>query len=458
VSAAIDWRIQVVSRTSPSVPALDTEIPVVLLRTDRDVFHHGTLGAIRSAGRAGVQVHAILEGERTPAGRSRHLSRRLPWAPPPDDTAGLLGYLTSVARSMDVPALLLPMDDAGALFVARNAAELAPSFLFPAQMPSLLEALADKAALRDLCERAGVPHPETRLPRSGGEVDDAVDRLGLPLVAKWARPWRLPPGSGHRGAIVVRTRRQAHRLFATAGPDAFGRLLLQRRVAPAGGTDWFFHGYFDGGSNCLLGGTGRKELASPSGTGPTALGRWLPDPEIDGLARELLYSLGYCGPVDLDFRRDGATGTCYLLDVNPHLGAQFRLFADRNGLDLLRAMHLDLSHRPVPTAVPHHGRTFLVENHFVRPSGWRGAAVPVPGLRTVREADEFAWFAQDDVAPFLAVAAESIRRAVRCRGAAPSGSGVGWPDRPARARGEEQVNGGAGHDACQDDRRAARFR
>lgn len=420
-----------VTRTTPATPDLDTGIPVVLLRTARDVLHHGTLGAIRSMGRAGVPVHAVLEGERTPAGRSRHLSRRLPWAPAPADAAGLLGYLAAVARSMDDLALLLPMDDAAALFVAHHAAELAPRFLFSAQMPSLLEALADKAALRDLCERAGVPHPETRVPGSSGEVDDAVDRLGLPLVAKWARPWRLPPG--HRGTTVVRTRRQAHRLFAEAGPDGAGRLLLQRRVAPSAGTDWFFHGYFDEGSHCLLGGTGRKELASPPGAGPTALGRWLPDPEIDGLARELLYSLGYCGPVDLDFRRDETTGTCYLLDVNPYLGAQFRLFTDRNGLDPLRAAHLDLSRRPVPAAVPHHGRTLLVENHLARPSVWRGAAVPVPRLRTVCEADEFAWFAPDDMAPFLAVVVEGVRGVMRGRGAARSGHrpgpGGGRPDR-----------------------------
>ncbi|HEX2316747.1 MAG TPA: ATP-grasp domain-containing protein [Thermomonospora sp.] len=406
-----------VSRRNAGDPVLDTSVPVLLLRTDQNLFHHGTLGAIRSAGRAGVPVHAVLESDRAPAGRSRYLRRALPWAPPVGHTGGLLGYLASASSALEGPALLVPMDDAGALFIARNAADLAPRFLFPAQMPSLLEALADKAALRDLCERVGVPHPETVIPLSSGEVDDAVDRLGLPLVAKWARPWRIPPGSGLRSTTIVRTRRRAQRLFAAARPDTLGQLLLQKHIAASDGSDWFFQGYFDGGSACLFGGTGRKDLASPPGAGLTVLGRWLPEPEIDGLARELLYTLGYCGVVDMDFRRDSATGTCYLLDVNPRLGAQFRLFTAHNGIDLLRAMHLDLSFRRVPETAPRHGRTFLAENHFVRPSVRRGAELPL--ARTLREADELAWFAQDDPSPFFAATAEGLRRALRGPAARP---------------------------------------
>ncbi|REE97714.1 ATP-grasp domain-containing protein [Thermomonospora umbrina] len=417
---------------------LDPSIPVLLLRTDQNVFHHGTLGAIRSAGRAGLSVHAVLESEDVPAGRSRYLRRRLPWAPPVGHTGGLLGYLAAASSTMEGPALLIPMDDAGALFIARNATDLAPRFLFPAQMPSLLEALADKAALRDLCERVGVPHPETLLPRSSGEVDDAVDRLGLPLVAKWARPWRIPAGSGLRSTTIVRTRKRAHRLFAAARPDTLGQLLLQRYIAASDGSDRFFQGYFDGGSNCLMSGTGRKELASPPGAGLTVLGRWLPDPDIDGLARELLYSLGYCGVVDMDFRRDSVTGTCYLLDVNPRLGAQFRLFTGRNGLDLVRAMHLDLSFRRVPETPPQHGRTFLAENHFVRPSVRRGAATPLPVLRTLREAGELAWFAKDDPSPFFAAAAEGLSRALRGPAAPPT------PEPPVLPRAFQHAESGSG--------------
>ncbi|MFE0374793.1 hypothetical protein ACFW1M_04230 [Streptomyces inhibens] len=65
--------------------SFDTDVPVLLLRLDPDPFHHGTLGAIRSLGRAGIEVHATVESARGPMGRSRYLHRAygLPARPMP---------------------------------------------------------------------------------------------------------------------------------------------------------------------------------------------------------------------------------------------------------------------------------------------------------------------------------------------------------------------------------------
>lgn len=55
------------------MPSFDTRVPAVLVRLDRNPFHHGTLGAARSLGRAGVPVHAVLESPTSPAARSRYV-------------------------------------------------------------------------------------------------------------------------------------------------------------------------------------------------------------------------------------------------------------------------------------------------------------------------------------------------------------------------------------------------
>src|SRR5437868_9704068 len=58
---------------------LDTSIPALVVRMDDDMFHHGTLAVIRSLGRAGVPVHAVLEGRHSPVSRSRYLTRMHTW-------------------------------------------------------------------------------------------------------------------------------------------------------------------------------------------------------------------------------------------------------------------------------------------------------------------------------------------------------------------------------------------
>ncbi|NDU76788.1 ATP-grasp domain-containing protein [Actinomadura sp. DSM 109109] len=417
--------------TEPRGARLDPGLPVLLLRTDRNLLHHGTLAAIRSLGRAGVPVHAILEGRGNPSSRSRYLYRGHPWGPSPRRPDELLRHLLAVGERIGRPALLVPMDDAGAIFVAEHADGLEPSFVFPRQDPGVPRGVADKARLLEACRRHGVPCPPSLIPESAADVEEAAAELGLPLIAKWARPWRLRPGM--RSTTLAHTVGELHRLFAATrdrhpddGPDGgAGPLVLQRRIPPAGG-DWFFQGYFDADGDCLFAGTGRKHLAHPPQAGHTVAGEWVARPELERLAIRLVGLLGCRGLVDLDFRYD-ADGVHHLLDFNPRIGAQFRLFTDRDGLDLARVLHLHQSGRPVPDVRPAHGRHLLVENHYLARSARRPrpAAPSRPGaprvprprplletLRPLREADEFAWYAGDDLPPFLAMGRRSALRAV----------------------------------------------
>ncbi|GAA1884211.1 ATP-grasp domain-containing protein [Actinomadura bangladeshensis] len=396
---------------TPQRTRLDTGLPVLLLRTDRNVFHHGTLAAIRSLGRAGVPVHAIMEGRATPASRSRYLHRGHPWAPPAAYPAEMLSHLRAIGARIGRETLLVPMDDAGAIFVAEHADALRPRFAFPDQDPDAPRRVADKSLLRDACAEHGITCPPSRIPASAADVDEAADAFGLPMIAKWSRPWRL--GTGLRSTTLVRTRGELHRLYAATrrrDPDGdAGPLILQRRV-PAGGGDWFFQGYFDANLDCLYGGIGRKHLAHPPQAGHTVVGQWVANDELYRLAVRIVRQLGCRGLVDLDFRLD-QDGGYHLLDFNPRIGAQFRLFTDCNGLDLARVLHLHQSGRRVPDASPAIGRRLLVENHYLQQAAGR-RPLRAGALRPLREADEFAWYAADDLPPFLAMGRRSLLRAV----------------------------------------------
>ncbi|MCX4739073.1 ATP-grasp domain-containing protein [Streptomyces antibioticus] len=366
---------------------LDARVPAVLLRIDRNPFHHGTLGAVRSLGRAGVAVHLVADTAGSPVRASRFV-RQVHHPPPPG--AGpeeVAAVLLRVAARIERPAVLIPMDDAGALAVSGLRAELAPAYLLPRQPAAVSEQVADKAELATLCAAADVPHPVTLAPDSAAQAASAVDRLGLPVVAKWSRPWLLPAASGLRSTAVVRSPREARELYLRSG-EAGSRLLLQEFLPPGPGRDWFFHAYADRHGTLRAGGPGRKLSAWPRGAGLTAVGEWAENARVRSLAERLTERLGYRGILDLDFRRCGTTGDYHLLDFNPRPGAQFRLFTDTAGLDVVRAQHLDLTHRPLSAGVARPGRVFVVENY-----------APLAALRRGPHGRELAWGAADDPGP-----------------------------------------------------------
>jgi predicted ATP-grasp superfamily ATP-dependent carboligase len=366
---------------------LDSRVPAVLLRIDPNPFHHGTLGAVRSLGRAGVAVHVVADSAGSPVPKSRYVRRMHPPPLPGASADDILTVLRRVAGEVASPAVLIPMDDASAIAVARLRDALAPSYLLPAMPGALAERVADKGELAAVCAAADVPHPVTLVPDSAAQAADAVRRLGVPVVAKWSRPWLLPAGSGLRSTLLVRSPEQARELYLRTA-EAGSPLLLQTYLPPGPDRDWFFHGYADGSGAVRAGGPGRKQLAWPRGAGLTAVGRWTPNPQVQELAERLTGELGYRGIFDLDFRRCGTTGRYHLLDFNPRPGAQFRLFADSAGLDVVRALHLDLTGRPLPDGAPLAGRAFVVENY-----------APLTALRPAPDGRELAWYARDDPAP-----------------------------------------------------------
>ncbi|MFI6814376.1 ATP-grasp domain-containing protein [Nonomuraea sp. NPDC050328] len=362
-----------------------------------------------------VAVHAVLAAPHGPVAQSRYLASRTLWASAPTPEESFLATLRSTAKRMGRPAVLLPMDDITAIYIARHSAILTPDFLVSAPAADVPARVADKHTLAATCAEHGIPHPEIRVIENAADVSAAP--FGYPLMAKWARPWLSTGEHGFRSTMVVRTPADLAAVADLAALEP-GELLLQRHLAPRPDADWFFHGYFRDGS-CVFSGTGRKERAYPPTAGITTLGRWLPNPEIDETARTLAKALGYSGVLDLDFRYDPRDGRHYLLDFNPRVGAQFRLFGDTGGMDVIRAAYLDLAGEPLDVGAPHYDRTYLVENYdllrkLMRARG-TNSGKGRGWLASLRQADELAWYASDDFEPFVGMVKHTFLRALKGR-------------------------------------------
>ncbi|MFB6811168.1 ATP-grasp domain-containing protein [Streptomyces sp. NPDC056387] len=351
-------------------------------------------------------------------GRSRYLHAAHPGPPgglDPEAPETLLECLVAVSERIGRPAVLVAMDDLSAIAVARIAPMLRERFRIPHQPDGLPARVADKAELSRLCARWDIPHPETVIPASGAEAAEAAWRLGLPVVAKWSRPWLLPSGAGLRSTTLLHTAAEARRMYERTA-EAGSRLLLQRFLPAGTDTDWFFHGAFARDGHPLLAGSGRKELSWPVRTGLTAVGRWLPDPAVEEAGLRIAERLGYQGILDLDFRRD-ESGCFRLVDFNPRPGAQFRLFTDAGGLDVVQAMYLDLTGQRVPEPSGGPGRVFVAENYALlaavrgRQLPWRSGTGTPPAAPTTSAAPAASAASSASAVPAPGAAGPAVRRA-----------------------------------------------
>src|SRR6266704_884287 len=348
---------------------IDPSTPAVVLKFDPNAMHHGGLGAIRSLGRLGVPVYAVVEGAWTPAARSRYLTGRLVWRPGPDQAERTRAGLRRLAGQIGRPAVLIPTDDAGAIFLAEQGESLREQFLFPAQPAPLPRRLAGKHTLAQLCAELGVATPRVLVTDSAEQAHLFAAEAGYPLIAKQATPW-TGAGTGLRPTTVLRSEDDLAGLWAAA-ERAGVSLMLQEFIPAQVGGDWFVHAYCDGAGAGRPVFTGVKIRSYPAHAGLTSFG--LAEAN-QGLRAEVT-----------------------------RLGARFRLFRDWAGLDVVTAAYLDLTGQPYAVRGQVSGRRFVVENYD--PLGalgyWRAGELGlVPWLRFLRGAEETAWFAWDDLLPF----------------------------------------------------------
>ncbi len=391
-STSTPMRLPSVSRTGGG------PVPALILKTGHYPVHHGGLGVIRSLGMLGVPVYSVVEDRFVPAALSRYLAGAIVW-----DTRGLrssqlLEGLSQIGSRLGRPTVLIPTDDFAAIFIAKSADALRPWFVFPTARSDLARILANKKLLHALCTDMGVPCPWSIVPGSIADVKAFIEKTGFPVVVKAPAAW-LPSTFP---TTVVHSWQEMRAICGCAEFLRSTNLLIQQYIP--GNEDWFFHGYCNTVSDCLAGFTGRKLRSSPPDAGFTTLGRSVINDPLRRHSEAVLKNIRYAGIVDIDYRFDSRDGQYKLLDFNPRLGAQFRLFDDGNGLDVVRALYRDLTGEPVRGSGQIDGRSFIVELHDLRASlhyvrhrelslrqWWRSLAGP----------KELAWFRWNDPLPFL---------------------------------------------------------
>lgn len=392
----------------------DTTVPVVVL----NAYTHCAVTLIRSLGRLGIPVYAVHETRKAPSLRSRYCRGvfELSLADSPPNTA--VESLLQIATTVGGQPLLIPTEDVSCLFVDDNADALQRSYRFPRQPRGLVHSLSSKQEMYTLCKRLDIATPESAFVDSRSEVVKFGSSATFPLMVKPVdnRDFQDLPGAGK---AVAAGPAELLRIFDRLSQNGARPLLALQEYIPGGAESvWMFNGYFDHQSVCLFAVTGKKLRQYPPYVGQTSLGMCEPNRVVADTTKTLMRAIGYRGILDIGYRYDSRDGKYKLLDVNPRIGAAFRLFGAENGLDVARVLYLDMTGQAVPPAQATPGRRWFVENYDLVASlrYYRDGRLSVrKWISSLREVDECAWLATDDLRPFWAMwlssAAYALRRA-----------------------------------------------
>jgi D-aspartate ligase len=293
---------------------------------------HGTLAALRSLGRAGVDVTVADWRTLVPARWSCWATRSYTCPDPSTDPSGLVRWLLELGQSS--PGLvLLPTTDDLAWLYARHAEALKPHFIVDAPRLEAVYGLLNKWKLREACTAVGIETPESWLPGTEG--------VRFPLVIKPQTQTLLSP---HQKGRVVRSPDQLEASFyefrrATkhapelleVDPGA-SQPMLQELISSRG--IYGLSGFIDPGGELFVVAAARKVLQRPQVLG---IGLCFQQaPVVRSLAdrlRALCRHLGYHGLFEVEFlERDGHH---LMIDFNPRCYGQM-------GFDVARGADLPL--------------------------------------------------------------------------------------------------------------------
>jgi predicted ATP-grasp superfamily ATP-dependent carboligase len=255
----------------------------------------------------------------------------------------------------------------------------------------------------DLATAHGVPTPRTIFPRSLEDVLEYATRGPFPVMLKGIYGNRLQMRTRKKMAII-QTREELIEAYKTMEDPESPNLMLQEYIPGNDDQVYIFNGYFNRESACLFGLTGHKIRQFPIHVGCASLGvcRWVED--VATTTTRFMKAVGYRGILDIGYRLDPRDGQYKVLDINPRVGQAFRLFAAANDHDVARALYLDFTGQPQPSAVGRDGRRWVIEDfdlisslHYYQ----EGTLRPWQWLRSFKGVEERAWFSWKDPAPFL---------------------------------------------------------
>jgi D-aspartate ligase len=371
------------------------------------------LGIARSLGRRGIPVWVVEEGDYLVARRSRYVERNVAWANDADEATQARALAGMASEHRLHGWTLFATSDETAALVARNHGLLGESFRLTTPPWEVTRLAYDKRLTYELARDVGVAAPWTHQPVDRAELE-RLD-LAFPCILKPTAKRGLNRFTHDKAWMVEGREQLLARYDEACSMVGAEHVMVQELIAGDGETQFSF------GAACVDGQPVGSVVARRRRQYPVTFGHsssyveTIDNATVERAGRRLLEAMRYTGLVEVEFKRDPASGEYKVLDVNPRVWTWFTLGC-RAGVDFA---HLgwrvargeaveEVRARPGARWV-RMGTDVLAASAEIR----RGRLSTGAYLRSLRPPVEYAVFAADDPLPLATAIPSLVSRMAR---------------------------------------------
>lgn len=315
---------------------MTSRIPVLV--TDGE--QRAGLAVVRSLGRAGYAPVVVSRERRSLGGASRYASAAVPVPDPLRHGDEFRTAVVEIVRQFGA-RVVVPVTEPSCLALLDAEPSLHGAIVAGPSLAAF-RAISDKEHMLSVASEVGLATPaQIRLDRATDLATAALDRLRFPVVLKPARS--VSGGVIH--SVAYATDLDALRTRIDALPSSAFPLLIQQRVIGEG-TGVFLLRW----NGRILASFAHRRLreSPPSGGASVYSESVAADPELVAAAARLLERFEWRGVAMLELKRDTATGTPYVMEVNGRLWGSLQLAIDA-GVDFPALLVNAALGNPAPT-------------------------------------------------------------------------------------------------------------
>jgi len=361
------------------------------------------IGVVRSLGRLRIPVVGVDSTRDAPGLRSRYCKPIV--APDPTKhPEQVLQLLLREGKRGSAKGILYPTSDDFVLFVSRFRKELASNFEYAVSSPTTVERIVNKQEQYELAEQNGIICPRTYYPNSLQDLQKIKDQVEYPAMIKphyshlWQERFRLK-------GIKVSTPDELLRSY-TQMSDPSLRAMIQSIVPGSVENIIEVCSYLSPkkGGKILAMFVDRKIRQYPTDFGVGTYMDSVHDAQAVSLCLKLLKRIRYRGVAAVEFKKDPRDGVYKLLDLNARLWLQ-NMLATQAGINFPLIQYLDLTDQPVELMQDYDDKVEWLDTiqdlrALLRLDGVTRFPIS-EWLKSIRRVDCHAYFAKDDLRPFL---------------------------------------------------------
>jgi len=302
------------------------------------------LAVARALGRMGVPIIALYYKEKAVAQFSKYVVERVHIPQSHTNKKSVIKWLLD-SGERHRGSLVIPADDQFVELCSKHKRALEAYYTVAVCEWNIARIALEKRRTYELAERAGIPHPRTRAPRSLEEAIAMAEAIGYPCILKPSESYKYQNVFRDKLAVVS-SEKELIEAYKRAN-DRHLTVLLQESIPGDDSLNVNYCSYFSDGkpvAEC----TAQKLRMHPPryGVARVAVSRYIPD--IIEPGREILKAMGYNGLSLIEFKKDIRDGLYKVMDINirPYLTATL---APECGVNLPYIMYRHMMYGDVPS-------------------------------------------------------------------------------------------------------------